>query len=119
MPTRDYVTVRRLSAAPFGVIPDDLVSEEPSGYDLALARSVALEGLTTPITVLPLSDGKFRVIDGLKRLAAIRILIRMNKLIYDRVSGLVKPASQVFALIRCRIQRPTTPDGEKNKEPGS
>src|SRR5437763_587110 len=106
MSAPDYVTVRRLANAPFGVLPDDLVSEEPSGYDLVLVSSVALEGLATPITVQPLPDGRFRVVDGLKRLAAIRILVRMNKLIYDRVRGLTQPASRVFALISCRILRP-------------
>jgi hypothetical protein len=112
MSTHDYVNVRRLSAAPFGVLPDDLVSEEPAGYDLALVRDVASEGLATPITVQPLADGRFRVIDGFKRLAAIRILIRMNNRIYDRVRGLKQPASRVFALISCRIQSRSTPAGQ-------
>jgi hypothetical protein len=101
-----YVTVRRSSDAPFGVLPVDIVSEEPQGYDLSLMRSVTLEGLTTPITVRPLSGGRFKVVDGLKRLAVIRVLVRINKAVYDSLRGCTLPADQVFALVRCRIQPP-------------
>jgi hypothetical protein len=101
----DYVTVRRLSDTPFRVLPVDLVSEEPQGYDLSLVRSMAVEGLTTPIVVSPLPDGRFEVIDGSKRLAAIRILVRMNNVVYDALRGIWQPANRVFRLIYCRIQR--------------
>jgi hypothetical protein len=117
MSAPDYVTVRRLSDTQFGVLPSDLVSDEPTGYDLSLVRSVAVEGLTTPIIVQPLPGGRFRVVDGSKRPAAIRILLRMNKLIYDRVRGLMRPASRVFALVSCRVQSPPTPGGETTKQP--
>jgi ParB-like nuclease domain len=99
----EYLTVRRRSDAPFRVLPIDLVSEEPQGYDLSLVRSMAVEGLTTPITVCPLPDGRFRVIDGSKRLAAIRVLVQMNKVVYDTLRRLWRPARQVFRLIYCRI----------------
>jgi hypothetical protein len=119
MSAPDYVTVRRLSDTQFGVLPNDLVSEEPAGYDLSLVRRVAVEGLATPIIVQPLPCGRFKVVDGSKRLAAIRILLRMNKLIYDRVRGLMRPASRVFALVSCRVQSPPPPGGETTKQPSS
>jgi ParB-like nuclease domain len=106
-PDPDYVTVRRLANTPFGVLPADLVAEVPAGYDLDLVRSVAHEGLTTPITVRPLPNGRFKVVDGLKRLAVIRMLIRINKVTYDTLRGVMRPARQVFALIHCRIQPPS------------
>jgi hypothetical protein len=108
----DYVTVRRPVDTPFGVIPGDLVSEDPRAYDLSLMRNLAHEGLTTPFTVRPLPAGRFEVVDGVKRLAVIRILIRTNQEVYDALRGLMRPAIRVFALIRCRIQSPPTRDGE-------
>lgn len=101
----DYVSVRRPSDAPFGVLPADLVAEAPRGYDLDLMRSVTLDGLETPITVRPAGGGLFKVIDGGKRLAVIRMLVRLNKMVYDGVRGFARPAKEVFALVRCRVQK--------------
>jgi hypothetical protein len=120
----DYVSVRRPADAPFGVIPSDLlpgdqVRREPDGYDLALVRSVAHEGLTAPIEVQPIGGGRFRVVDGLKRLAAIRLLIRMNKVVYDAMRGIVRPARRVYSLVYCRIPRKaSTPDEAGRRSPG-
>jgi ParB-like nuclease domain len=118
MSVPDYVTVRRLSDTQFGVLPNDLVSDEPAGYDLSLVRSVATEGLTTPIVVQPLPGGRFRVVDGSKRLAAIRILLRMNKRIYDRLRGLMRPAGRVFALVSCRVESPPPPVARRRSNRG-
>ena len=109
----DYISVRRPSDAPFRVLPDDLISEAPRSYDLALMRSLASDGLVTPITVRPLAGGRFRVVDGKKRLAAIGMLCKINKLAYDRLRGLARPARQVFAMVRCRLRpRPVVAPSE-------
>jgi ParB-like nuclease domain len=100
----EYVFVRRPAGEPFGVMPDDLIAEPPTGYDLSLMQSITNEGLVSPITVQPLSHGRFKVTDGQKRLAAIRILIRLNKMVYDNVSRILRPAKQVFAVLRCRVR---------------
>jgi hypothetical protein len=102
----DFVTVRRPAGAAFGVLPEDLVTEPPPGYDLSLMRSLTSDGLVTPITVCPLGDGQFAVVDGKKRLAAVRMLMRINKLAYDNLRGLARPARRAFALLRCRMARP-------------
>jgi hypothetical protein len=106
----DYISVRRPSAAPFGVLPDDLPSEAPAGYDLDLMRDITTNGLDHAIRVSPVGVGQFEVIDGLKRIAAIRMLIQINKMVYDKTRGFARPAKLVFALIRCRIgPRSATP----------
>lgn len=104
MSDSDYVTVRRRSGSIFRVLAEDLVSGPPDGYDLSLMRNITLDGLETPITVRPISDGRFVVLDGRKRLAAIRMLVKINKGVYDKLRGIVRPAKQVFALLRCRLR---------------
>lgn len=101
----NYVSVRRPSNFPFGVLPADLVAETPRGYDLDLMRSVTLDGLETPITVRPVGGGLFKVIDGGKRLAVIGVLVRLNKMVHDAARGVARPAKEVFALVRCRVQK--------------
>jgi hypothetical protein len=103
VPDRKYVSVRRPVDAPFRVLTGDLVSEPPTGYDLSLISSMAREGLTSSISVLPLANGRFAVVDGKTRLAVIRHLIRANHLVYDAVRGILRPAKRVFAFLRCRI----------------
>ena len=106
MPDSDtnYIKVRRLATEPFGVLVEDLESVTPTGYDLDLLRSLRDEGLISPLVVEPLPDGRFRVVDGRKRLAAILVLIRVDKPIHDILRQVFKPASRVFAMLRCRIQ---------------
>jgi hypothetical protein len=104
MPDPNYVSVRRHSDEPFGVLVEDLESVKPTGYDLDMVRSLTMEGLTSPLVVLPLPGGRFRVVDGRKRLAAILLLIRSNKPIYDGLRCMMRPASRIFAILRCRIQ---------------
>ncbi len=116
MPDPDYVTVRRASATSFGVLPDDLVSEDPRGYDLSLMRSLTAEGLATPISVRPLPGVRFKVVDGLKRLAVIRFLIRTNQSVYDAMRGLTRPARRVFALVRCHTQSPAAGRDEATRD---
>jgi hypothetical protein len=117
----NFVTVRRPSDAPFSVMPADLICEPPEGYDLALMRDLAINGLDTPITVRPVANGLFRVVDGRKRLAAVRMLIRINKMVYDKVRGFARPATKVFALLRCRIRsRPARAKGAtEDRSPGA
>ncbi len=98
-----FILVRRPSNASFGVLPEDLKSETPAGYDLNLMRDIACNGLDRPIEVQPGDDGDFEVVDGQKRMAVIHLLIRANKLVYDRCQKIFRPASLVFALVRCRI----------------
>jgi hypothetical protein len=105
MPESEFVNVRRPSDAPFRVLPGDLVATKQPGYDLSLMRSLTTEGLTNPLVVEPLPGGRFKVVDGVKRLAVIRVLILNNKKVYDHLRRLARPASQVFSLIRCRISR--------------
>ena len=100
----DYVAVRRRATDPFRVLLEDLEAANPTGYDLEMVRSLTVEGLTTPLVVRPLPGGRFRVIDGLKRLAAIMVLIRADKPIYDVRRHILRPASRIFAMLRCRVQ---------------
>ena len=100
----DYISVRRPADAPFSVLPNDLVAGPSAGCELSLIRSLTTDGLDTPISVRPLADVRFEVVDGRKRLAAIRMLIRINQAVYDKLHGIARPASQVFALVRCRIR---------------
>jgi hypothetical protein len=107
MPDPNYVSVRRPVDAPFGVIPGDLVADAPDGYDLSLVRELTTEGQVVPIEVRPVADGTFEVTDGRKRLAAIQLLVRTNKLVFDRIRGFARPARKAFALVLCRIGRRT------------
>jgi hypothetical protein len=68
--------------------------------------------------VTPLPGGRFKVVDGLKRLAAIRILVRTNHPAFDAVRGLMRPARGVFALVRCRVIRPPKTESDETR-PGS
>jgi hypothetical protein len=106
MSDKDYVTVRRPSATSFRVLPGDLVTEDPRGYDLSLVRSLAAEGLITPFAVRPLPDGRFEVVGGSDLLAAVRLLVRTDRLVYDALRGITRPAVRVFSLVSCRLQPP-------------
>ena len=106
----DYISVRRPTDAPFNVLAADLTCETPEGYDLPLMRSLTSDGLVTPITVEPLADGRFAVVDGRKRVAAIRMLVLIKKLTFDRLRGYARPTKKVFAMVRCRLRpRPAAP----------
>ena len=100
----EYISVRRLTDAPFGVLLEDLISDTPTGYDLSLMRRLTHYGLVTPLAVRPLTGGRFKVVGGLKRLAAVRMLVQTDKMVHDRSHGMARPAREVFALIRCRFQ---------------
>ena len=106
MPDPNFVSVRRRADSPFGVIPGDLIDGDPSGYDLSLVRALTAEGQVVPIDVRAAADGTFEVTDGQKRLAAIRFLVKTNKLVFDRIRGFTRPAREAFALVRCRTRRP-------------
>jgi hypothetical protein len=84
-----------------------LVADTPTGFDLSIVRSIAADGLITPITVDPIGNTRFKVVNGRKRLAAIQMLVRINKLVYDNLRGLMRPAKQVYAFVRCRVLRYT------------
>jgi ParB-like nuclease domain len=105
MVVTDDVPIQRPTDSSFGILTDLVVSDEPQGYDLSMVRSIADDGLITAITVEPIGNGRFKVVDGRKRLAAIQILVRINKLVYDNLRGLLRPAKQVYTFIRCRFLR--------------
>ena len=111
----DFVTVRRSTTLPFGVLAGDLDTSETTGYDLDMMRSLTQEGLTHPLVVEPIAGGRFRVLDGHKRLAAIQILVRVNKPIYDVIRCVMRPASRMFAMLRCRVQTAA----EANQKPAT
>lgn len=104
MPNPDFVTVRRSTTVPFGVLAEDLDMSKPTGYDLDMMRSLIQEGLTTPLVVEPIAGGRFRVLDGKKRLAAIQLLVRANKPVYDAIRCVMRPARRMFAILRCRVR---------------
>ncbi len=110
-----YVSVRRPSHSPFRVLPDDLLSGPAEGYDLSLMCSIARDGLMTPISVQPVEGHRFEVKDGHKRLAAIRMLVRINKLAFDKIRGLQRPAKDVFALLLCCIHADQSPKSPRRE----
>ena len=102
------------SDSPFLVPQVELIAETPKGYDLSLMRDLVEAGQVTPISVRT-SVGGFEVVGDQTQLAAIRMLVRLNRLVYDNLRGLLRPAAKVFALVSCRIWPRRTPTGPKDE----
>ena len=104
MDANETTALRHSTGASFEVPVDKIVTDTPPGYDLSLMRDIAADGLAAPVTVEPLDDHRFKVVDGKKRMAVIHLMIRSNTLAYDSLRGLMRPAQRVFALIWCRLR---------------
>ena len=100
--------------SPFLVPQVELIAETPNGYDLSLMRDLVEDGQLSPISVRT-SLGGFEVVGDQTHLAAIRMLVRLNRLVYDNLRGLFRPAAKVFALVSCRICPRRTPTGPKDE----
>jgi len=73
----------------------------------ALAASIAAHGLLQNLSVVRAEDGRYAVVAGSRRLAALRLLIKQGKLARDFAAPcmLIEPALSVEASLAENIQR--------------
>ena len=88
---------QRVCAVPVSklVVHEDNVRRTDKRADIeALAASIAAHGLLQNLSVVPTEDGRYAVVAGARRLAALRLLIKQGRLARDFAApcNIVEPA---------------------------
>lgn len=90
------------------IVHDDNVRRTDKRADIeALAASIAAHGLLQNLSVVRMDDGRYAVIAGARRLAALRLLIKQGRLDRDFAAPctIVEPALSAEASLAENIQR--------------
>ncbi|MGD9979510.1 MAG: ParB/RepB/Spo0J family partition protein [Hyphomonadaceae bacterium] len=90
------------------VVHDDNVRRTDKRADIeALAASIAAHGLLQNLSVVRMEDGRYAVVAGARRLAALRLLIKQGRLARDFAAPctIVEPALSAEASLAENIQR--------------
>lgn len=69
-----------------------------------LQEAIRSEGLEHPLLARYLPDGSLQLVAGERRLHCLRNLLSKNILCFDPISEEEKPASEVYALVECRVR---------------
>jgi hypothetical protein len=87
-----YIDLGRLGSKPL----------EPQRANVeALAHSIAHDGRIDPLTVTPDNVGRFRVVEGRRRLAAIRLLVERDQVVWNGHG--YGPARRVYETVACEV----------------
>lgn len=90
------------------VVHDDNVRRTDKRADIeALAASIAAHGLLQNLSVVRIEDGRYAVVAGARRLAALRLLIKQGRLARDFAAPctIVEPALSAEASLAENVQR--------------
>lgn len=90
------------------VVHDDNVRRTDKRADIeALAASIAAHGLLQNLSVVRIEDGRYAVVAGARRLAALRFLIKQGRLARDFAAActIVEPALSAEASLAENVQR--------------
>jgi len=90
------------------VVHDDNVRRTDKRADIeALAASIAAHGLLQNLSVVRVEDGRYAVVAGARRLAALRLLIKQGRLARDFAAPctIVEPALGAEASLAENVQR--------------